>query len=160
MGDDGDIVAGERDRWIAFWTDETADPRDVIARELGLKKDRVKKLVNSAINGSQNRLSKWIETNFPCLFKIWMTTNLKETGNQISKTYETDIMLNGDFFKFVQSLGIRVMPEHDGYSIFSSRDDDKLPEKLKLMVHHLKEYSNRKFCVPIVLTVKNVISLN
>ena len=156
VGIDGDIVAKEANKWIAFWTDEKTDPREIIAQELGLKTKIVKKLINSALNGSRNRLFQWIRFNYPCLFKIWLSTNLKKTGNQISMLFETDIMLNREFLLFVESLEVRIIPEHDGFSVFANPTDGELDEKLDKIVKYLKDYSNKKFGVPIVVTTKDV----
>ena len=119
LGIDGDILVKEKNRWIAFWTDENTDPREIIAQEIGFTKDMVKSSINSALNGSRNRLGEWLAARYPCLFMVWDCTDVKLTGNEIAKQFETDIMLNPDFFHYAECLGVRIMPEHDGVSVFA-----------------------------------------
>lgn len=160
VGIDGDILANEKDRWIAFWTDENNDPREIIAQELGFTKDMVKASINSALNGSRNRLGEWLAATYPHLFMIWVSMEVKLTGNEIAKQFETDIMLNPDFFHLAKGLGVRIMPEHDGVSVFASLNDGELKSKLEKMGEFLKDYSTKKFGVPIVVKIEDTLSLN
>jgi hypothetical protein len=66
----------ECNKWNALWTDSNNDPRDILAEDAGYSyKSIAKKCMNSAINGGENRATKWIAKNFPCLYKIWRSTN-------------------------------------------------------------------------------------
>ena len=68
----------------------SADPRTIISKQTGYSEDTTKQALNETLNGSKlwKRMDKWLRDEFPVLYKLWMTTNIKETGTNISKMYK------------------------------------------------------------------------
>ena len=126
----------EHERWVKLFTDRAIDPRDVIGAEIGRTKDEVKKALNESINGTKQytRLLKWIETNFPCLYQVWQTTDISQTGCNISKMYESKIMLNKTLYEQTERQQLKITYEYDGISVFSA---DKVKSDLIMKVNYL-----------------------
>ena len=126
-----DELVNECSKWTAFWINHDIDPRELIAQDLGNgeTKETVKQLVNSAMNGSENRVFKWICQNYPALSSIWLQTDLKLTGVQISKFYETRLILDPGLFELAAELGLDILAEHDGLGIFAAEGDPDVDQK-------------------------------
>jgi len=119
-------------KWTEFWTNPNVDPKQDILHELGgtYSRDEIKELINASINSQKNAVFHWIEKNYPVLFEIWNKTNLKKTGNNISKFYETKLMLDPELILLAESMGLEVLTEHDGLGLFGDEGDPDLDTKV------------------------------
>ncbi len=130
-----DKIVEEYVKWTRFWTDPNLDPKQQIIADLGgaFSRDEVKDLINSSINGQRNQVFRWIENNYPALFEIWNQTDLKTTGVQISKLYETRLILDPGLFELAAELGLDILPEHDGAGLFCAEGDPELDQKAQAL---------------------------
>ena len=153
-----DELVNEWSRWNALWTNPDLDPRNLIARDLGNgeNKETVKQLINSAMNGSENRVFEWICQNYPALSSIWLQTDLKLTGLQISKFYETRLILDPGLFELAAGLGLDLLPEHDGLGIFAAEGDPELDQKAQALAARIGNNCLRLFGFRAVVKVKSV----
>ena len=141
-----------------MWSNLDTDPRLLIAADLGKKhtKDSIKPLLCSAINGSDNQVSKWIRKNYPMLSKIWDKTDKKLTGVNISKIYETKLILNPEYFELADRLGLEILPEHDGVGVFGDADDHDITAKVDVLREAIQRDCLNSFGIKPVITVKPV----
>ena len=153
-----DELVNECSKWTAFWINHDIDPRELIAQDLGNgeTKETVKQLVNSAMNGSENRVFKWICQNYPALSSIWLQTDLKLTGVQISKFYETRLILDPGIFELAAELGLDILAEHDGYAIFATEGDPDVDQKTQALAVRIGDNCLRLFGFRVVVKVKRV----
>jgi hypothetical protein len=144
--------------WTEMWSNLDTDPRLLIAADLGKKhtKDSIKPLLCSAINGSDNQVSKWIRKNYPMLSKIWDKTDKKHTGVNISKMYETKLILNPENFELADRLGLEILPEHDGVGVFGDADDHDIAAKVDVLREAIQRDCLNSFGIKPVITVKPV----
>jgi len=144
--------------WTEMWSNLDTDPRLLIAADLGKKhtKDSIKPLLCSAINGSDNQVSKWIRKNYPMLSKIWDKTDKKLTGVNISKIYETKLILNPENFELADRLGLEILPEHDGVGVFGDADDHDIAAKVDVLREAIQRDCLNSFGIKPVITVKPV----
>ncbi len=153
-----DKIVEEYVRWTRFWTDPDRDPKQQIIADLGgaFSRDEVKDLINSSINGKNNQVLKWIENNYPVLFEIWNRTDLKTTGPQITKFYETKIILDPELILLAESLGLDIISEHDGLGVFASEDDLNVDQKAQALAARIGDNCLRLFGFRAVVKVKRV----
>ena len=153
-----DELVNEWSKWNALWTNPDVDPRELIAQDLGNgeTKETVKQLVNSAMNGSENRVFKWICQNYPALSSIWLQTDLKLTGVQISKFFETRLILDPGLFDLAAQLGVDILPEHDGLDIFAEEGDPEIDKKAQELVARIGDNCLRLFGFRAVVKVKSM----
>ena len=153
-----DELVNECSKWTAFWINPDIDPRELIAQDLGNgeTKETVKQLVNSAMNGSENRVFKWICKNYPALSSIWLQTDLKLTGVQISKFYETRLILDPGIFELAAELGLDILAEHDGLGVFAAEGDPDVDQKAQALAARIGDNCLRLFGFRAVVKVKRV----
>jgi hypothetical protein len=130
-------------KWTKFWTNPEIDPKTQLINELGetCSRDQIKKYINSSINGSENKVFRWIKENYPVLFDIWNKTDLKKTGTNISKFYETKLMLDPELILLAESMGLEALTEHDGLGIFAKVNDSELDQKVEKLRNWIQERS-------------------
>lgn len=139
--------------------DDTENELGEITR-LGLKKGFNSHLNSMGFNGSRfnpdhkngyilNPLNRWIRTNFPLLYGIWMQTDLKTTGNQIALKYESRIMQSPLLFQKANELGIYLCSEHDGLGIFGDN-----PADVDTILDVMRGISLEEFGINIAVTKK------
>ncbi len=141
--------------WTEFWTNPESDPKQQIISDLGLtcSREEIKVLINSSINGSENKVFKWIREKFPVLFEIWNKTDLKKTGNNISKFYETKLMLDPELILFAESMGLEVLTEHDGLGIFAKVNDSELDQKVEKLRNWIQKKSVALFALKVQVKI-------
>jgi hypothetical protein len=95
-----------------------------------------------------------MQIEFPCLYRVWQSTDIKHTGNNIAKMYETKIMLNPEVFKISEAQKIKLAYEYDGISIFSA-DNEKtiLLDKIAYLVKHIVAIGQKACGLKMVLKV-------
>ena len=116
-------------------------------------REQIKVLINSSINGSENKVFNWIREKFPVLFEIWQKTDLKKTGNNISKFYETKLMLDPELILLAESMGLEVLTEHDGYGIHAEEDDSELDAKVGKLRDWVQEKSVALFGLKVQVKI-------
>jgi hypothetical protein len=127
-----DLYNNELDKEVKKWNDlfltPGIDPKDYLASLLNIKRDNIKEVMNSYFNGKRMRgkrnpffiYDKWIQAEFPTMYRLWNTLDIKKTGNNISKYYETKLLLDSRIFKKAESLNITVGQEYDGFTMFGA----------------------------------------
>jgi len=130
-------------KWTAFWTTPEIDPKQQIISDLDVNctRDEIKHLINASINDSPNKVFRWIRANYPSLFKIWNKTDLRKTGNNISRFYETKLMLDPELILLAESMGLEVLTEHDGLGLFGDEGDPDLDTKVGNLRDWIQEKS-------------------
>ena len=130
-------------KWTEFWTDPDIDPKQQIIDDLGgtYSRDEIKELINASINSKYNSVFNWIEKNYPALFEIWNKTDLRKTGNNISRFYETKLMLDPELILLAESMGLEVLTEHDGLGLFGDEGDPDLDTKVGNLRDWIQEKS-------------------
>jgi hypothetical protein len=148
-------LADELINWTEFWTNPESDPKKQIIDDLGLtcSREQIKVLINSSINGSENKVFKWIREKFPVLFEIWQKTDLKKTGNNISKFYETKLMLDPELILLAEGMGLEVLTEHDGHGIFAEENDSELDAKVGKLRDWVQEKSVALFGLKVQVKI-------
>ncbi len=144
--------------WTEMWSALDADPRLLIAADLGKKhtKETIKTLICSAMNGSDNQVYKWIRKNYPTLSKIWDKTDKNHTGVNISKIYETKLILNPANFELADRLGLEILPEHDGLGVFADAADPEVATKVDVLREVVQRNCMNSFGIKPVVTVKPI----
>lgn len=152
-------IEREHKEWVELFTSEI-DGRSIIAEELkmGDNVDRVKELLNKAINGQQNIIFWWIAGRFPNLFKTWIKTDAKKTGPNIAQQYESELIRSTQTYIQMNNIGMEIMDEHDGFSVFGSSDDGSLIKKIYFIVNFIKNYSKIKFGIEVKFKIYNIIT--
>jgi hypothetical protein len=142
-------------KWTEFWTNPDIDPKTRLINALGgtCSRDQIKKYINSSINGSENKVFSWIQENYPVLFDIWNKTDLKKTGNNISKFYETKLMLDPELILLAESMGLEVITEHDGHGIFADENDSELDQKVEKLRDWIQEKSAALFGLTVQVKI-------
>ena len=108
------------------------------------------------MNGSENCVFKWICQNYPALSSIWLQTDLKLTGVQISKFFETRLILDPGLFDLAAQLGVGILPEHDGLDIFAEEGDPDVDQKAQVLAARIGDNCLRLFGFRAVVKVKSV----
>lgn len=155
MVERGDLETEHR-KWIEFFCHPSIHPRDVIAQECGYSTPQTKQAMIETLNGSKQWTvyRKWLTNRFPNIIGVWTYTDLAETSNNISKEYESPLMLNEPLYRLTESMQIKCIPEHDGMGVFARKDDTALPTKLDKVVSFIKDYSMRKWALPLQIKVE------
>lgn len=148
------VIQREQERWIKLFCDPEKHPRDVIGEQAGYKdKTKVKQALNETINGSKlyGKLRRWMEEQFPSLYKIWSQSDVKKTGPQISKLYETRLMLDEGLYRSADKMGIKLSYEYDGVGVFASEDHEGLQTQLKDLKRQITTRSDELWGIPVVV---------
>jgi len=148
-------LADEIIKWTKLWTNPDTDPKQQIIDELGgtYSRDEIKELINASINSQRNAVFSWIEENYPALFAIWNKTDLKKTGNNISRFYETKIMLDPELILLAESMGLEVLTEHDGLGLFGDEGDSELDTKVENLREWIQDRSVALFGIRVQVKI-------
>ena len=158
LAENEEKLVEEYKSWTEMWSSLDTDPRLLIADDLGKNqtKDNIKPLLCSAINGSDNKVYKWIRKNYPIFSRIWDKTDKKHTGVNISKIYETKLILNPENFDLADQLGLEVLPEHDGLGVFADAADPDVAAKVDELRDAVQRNCLNSFGIKPVVTVKPI----
>ena len=147
-----DKLVEEYNKWNSQWTDQNMDPREIICAEVGYRSQKLaKQSLVSAINGSRNKIYDWIRKNYPTLFALWECTDKKKTGNNISRIFETTLILNQTVIDAAAALNLVLVPEHDGYGIFAEPEDAEIENKAKLIEATIQNNCIQQFGLKVTL---------
>jgi hypothetical protein len=147
----------EHEKWLNLFTNPLIDPRDVIGSEIDRTKAEVKEALSQTLNGSKKykKVLDWLEKTFPCLYAIWQTTDIKQTGCNISRLYESKVMLHPEIYKQTEAQGLKIAYEYDGISVFS---DDIIKRvligKVEYLAKRIKFLAETECGVKLVLKVE------
>ena len=147
----------EHEKWIGLFCNPTTDPKEVIVQACGFKDMQTAKwAMNQTLNGSRRfpKYLAWLQKEFPTLFACWQKTKVKDTGNAIAREYERPLILDKGLNDLADTLGIKIISEHDGFGVFTDADGDKLQSLLNTLTNYLQSRSIRLFGVPIVVKSK------
>jgi hypothetical protein len=157
QGEYSRLLLEEIDRYNDLFTNQP-DPRKSISEATGYEDGMCKTYLNRAINGHRTykRLYRYLQSDFPLLYDIWIHSDIKATGNNISKLFETKLILNPELFKLADSLNVKLMYEYDGFSLFFDRQDTKSLEKAGIIEQFIKDESKRLWGLDIMLKLDAV----
>ena len=74
--------------------------------------------------GNHKRLNDWIKREFPVIYKEWLKTDIKQTGVNISKDFETRVIQDPRIYRKAKELGYVLGNENDGFGIFSNNRNE------------------------------------
>jgi hypothetical protein len=106
--------------------------------------------VGKNINNPYNKYDAWLKSEFPLMYSLWKTTDIKQTGNNIGKYFETKLMLDQSIYNKAKDLGIIIGYEYDGMS-FYSKDDSKCD----ILLDYIKSKSIELLGIQLVFVVKH-----
>jgi hypothetical protein len=155
-GIDPDRLKDDVEKWNAVWTSELIDPRDTVAVMIGRTKSQVKDALIKIINGhkSYTKVLNWIKSQFPEMYKTWQRTKVDQTGVNISKHFETQIMLEPELFRLSESLGLTLVYEYDGVSVFTGETGINLICKCQQIARFIVSTSERKLMIRPVIKIE------
>jgi len=121
-------VAEEVERYNKLFLVRENDPKQYLANLLGIDRNAIKEVLIKYFNG--HRVSKkerdpfykfdqYLQATFPLLYATWQQSDIKQTGNNIGKYFETRLMLDGSIYEKAKLLGIVIGYEYDGMSFYS-----------------------------------------
>ena len=117
----------ERSKWNALFLNKSTDPKSVIANAIGISRDDIKPVMIQYFNGKTRgkafkSFGAWISREFPELYALWKQTDVKQTGNNIGKLFETRLLLDKSIYERADELGIVIGYEYDGMSFYAKDD--------------------------------------
>lgn len=120
---DNQKLIADVNRYISFFTDEN-HPREYLAKLLNIGVKAMKEIMNKYLNGGRprywKRYDEWLSWNFFELWMVWHKSDIKETGTNISRFYESEIFRNPRVIKKAKELGLLVLDNHDALLVYSS----------------------------------------
>jgi hypothetical protein len=119
----------ERARWNNLFLNPDLDPKAVVAKSIGVSRDAIKEVMIQYFNGkirgkAFKAFDGWISHEFPNLYTAWKKTDIKQTGNNIGKYFETRLTLNKSIYEKAKELGVIIGYEYDGFSFFAKDDSN------------------------------------
>ena len=120
--------------------------------------ETAKAAMNQSLNGSKRfpKYLAWLERRFPTLFEVWQKTDVKDTGNAIARKYEHAMILDAGLNERAESLGIKILPEHDGVGVFADDVGMELQSKLDSLASYIQSVAVNRFGVSVVVRSKLV----
>ena len=120
---DDTTLASEVETYTAIFCSESEHPRAYLARALrydighSASDSEIKKMLNEGLNGSGREECKqfraWIKQQFPNMHKVWATTDIRTTGSNLSKYYESPIFRNPKVIKMAKKHFLEYVDNHD-----------------------------------------------
>jgi hypothetical protein len=154
-------VDNEKRKYNDLWLNPSIDPKKYLSDLLGIEQSEIKEVLIAYFNGhsrtgNYKKFDNWIKKEFPTLYKIWSQTDIKQTGNNIGKNFETKLMLDRSIYKKAKELGIILGYEYDGMS-FYAKDNSKCDELLAFIENKSVELLGIKL---VFVRKYNTITLN
>lgn len=116
-------------KWNDLFLTKELDPKTWLATQLGLERSQIKKVMIEYFNGQRitkgspfEKFDKWLQQEFPTMYRLWKTTDIKQTGNNIGKHLETKLMLSPLIYNMATTLNIVLGYEYDGLSLYAKND--------------------------------------
>lgn len=160
-------VIKEKAAYERIFLDPDTDPKAYLAGLLGISVSEIKQVMLAYFNGKGFRghvfrrtrpsdpfvkFNTWLKSICPTLYGLWTKTNLKKTGNEIGKNYETKLMLDGSIFEKARSLGLIIGYEYDGFSIYG--DVSREHPSIRQLMEYVSEQSVRLLGIKLVIVEK------
>lgn len=152
-------LKGEVEKYNAIFLSKERNPRIYLAQALKIKKDRIKDISIKYFNGIDfwnNRdyikYDKWMKDSFPIMYRHWKSTDISRTGCNISKYFETVLILNQDIYSYADTLGLELVYENDGFGIYGDY------RQVDSFLQYLIIESKKKTGVELVFTNKYLSS--
>jgi hypothetical protein len=132
-------LRAEKEAYEKIFLDPAINLKEHLSRLTGVPVSEIKDVMISYFNGKgfrkhvfvrrspkspYVRFNFWLKANFPKLYEVWTKMDIRQTGNQIGKNFETKLMLDGSIFEKAASLGLAIGYENDGFSIFGKVGKD------------------------------------
>ena len=140
------------------------DPKDTLSEKLNIPRSEIKAVFIEFFNGKHFRKNKfylkksenafvkfnaWLSTTFPNLYRVWLKSEIKQTGNNIGKYFETKLMLDASIYRQAELLDIIIGYEYDGMSFYAA-DRSNCEELLEF----IKQRSIELLGIQLVFTDK------
>lgn len=145
----------EHQQWINLFTDEDTDPREVIRHQVGYEDVSIAKAaLNETLNGSMQypELKKWMQSKYPLLYKVWQSTDVKRTGEMISKDFESPLMFNESLYRMAEAMKIKIVAEHDGIGVFAE-EEENLESRVQYLKKHIRDEAEKKYGIALRMKV-------
>jgi hypothetical protein len=130
---DDDQLAHEVDAYTAIFCSAGEHPRKYLAK--ALKADlghsatdkEIKAMLNEGLNGSGREECKifrqWIKKRYPLMYKVWMTTDIRTSGSNLSLYYEKPIFRDARVIKYAKKCDLEYVDNHDEALLFGESDN-------------------------------------
>lgn len=160
-------IAAEKAAYEKIFLNPAVDPKQHLSEALGISRSEIKDVMISYFNGkgfrnnvfvqkgSKNpfvKFNSWLKSNFPKLYTLWSQTEIKQTGNQIGKNFETKLMLDESIFQKARSLGLVIGYENDGFSVYGNIAKDN--PCVRELLDFVSEQSVRLLGIKLVIVPK------
>ena len=143
-------------RWNELFLSRTTNPRVIISKQSGIPENRLKEVMNSFLNSkgfkkvnnkwviinkksNESKLNEWFKLNFPTIHHVWINSDIKSTGNNISKQFETKLMLDSRIFEKRKECNLELLYSYDGYEVYCNDQDQKNLDKFLDFIEQLSE---------------------
>lgn len=150
---------GEVEKYNAIFLSKERNPRIYLAQALKIKKDRIKDISIKYFNGIDFWNNKdyikydiWMKDCFPIMYRHWKSTDISRTGCNISKYFETVLILNQNIYSYADTLGLELVYENDGFGLYGDY------RKVDSFLQYLIIESKNKTGVELVFTNKYLSS--
>lgn len=156
----GDMLAAlehEHKKWIGVFCDTEEHPKEVVRKACRFADvETAKAAMNQSLNGSKRfpKYLAWLKREFPTLYEIWQKTDVKATGNAIARKFEHELILHTGLCERAEAMGVKILPEHDGFGVFAADEGRELQSKLISLAGYLTSSSIERFGIPIVVKTK------
>ena len=131
-----------------------------MATDLGKTRDEIKHSLLVDLNERKSYptpFKDWLADKFPILFTIWRSTDVANTGCNLSRFYESELLREPKFYEFLKTIqGVAPLCCHDGISMFASEDDKEAFAKAERIRDYLVELTHRKFGVRPIIKIDRV----
>jgi hypothetical protein len=151
-------LQNEVKEWKTIFLNKDQDPKTYLSTLLSIPRDQIKTVMLEYFNGQyveKNKsfmlFNKWLKTTFPNMYRQWRKTKIKETGTNLSKRYETKIMLDPQLFKKATDCGYILGQEYDGFTIFG-----KDPSNVNELVTFLKQRTKELIGIDLIYSVESI----
>jgi hypothetical protein len=119
----------EQDKYETLFLDKYKDPKSILASQLGIDRTEIKEVLIQYFNGRKvgiggnnpfRKFDTYLKSEFPLLYTAWKQTDIKQTGNNIGRMFETKLMLDGSIYAKAKELGMILGYENDGFSLYGN----------------------------------------
>lgn len=133
IASDKSALESERQKYNGIFLNKSLDPKQYLSEQLGIHATRIKDVLIQYYNGKRiptnpknafNKYDSYLKQEFPLLYAAWRKTDIKQTGNNIGKYFETRLMLDKSIYKKAEQLGYAIGYEYDGMSIYGKNADN------------------------------------
>jgi len=153
-------------RWLSATLDIPKD--DTLSAAGEVIENGLKTLMNGFLNGmgrdssgrllgfnpdykNLTKIDQWFRKEFPVIYQTWCDTDIRQTGVNLSRNYETRIMQHPEIFKKADQLGVKLANEHDGVGFFAPS-----MEHAQAVMNEIQRVARDLFGLSIQITKKGI----